>query len=1060
MSSDQPSSLYPPLARKFHDAESEAAVSAFWREHDIFARSIAQREGAPDWVFYEGPPTANGMPGVHHVMARLCKDIMCRYKTMTGHRVLRKAGWDTHGLPVERAVEKGLGIQGAQAIEEYGLGPFNDRCRESVWTCKGDWDEFTTLLGYWVDLDDPYITYDNDYIETVWWILSRFHAEGMLYKGHKVVPYCPVCATPLSANEMANSYRTVNDPSIFVKLKAVDPAGDEDEFFVTWTTTPWTLPSNVALAVGADFDYVRVRFGGEVLILAEARLGVLEGLHGDEQPEIIDRCKGADLLGRRYEQLLPFVSPDEGKRAFVVVEADFVTLDSGTGIVHMAPAFGEDDYQVGQRENLSFFRPVDANGAFTAEVTPWAGVHVKQADKAIIRHLEETGQLLKAMTYSHDYPFHDRCDNALIYFATPSWFIRTSAMRDDLVKANAEITWAPPEVGAGRFGNWLAGNIDWSLSRNRFWGTPLNVWICDDCGHLHLPTCRADLSELTGADQSGLDLHRPHVDDITFACPAAGCAGTMRRTPEVIDCWFDSGSMPFAQYHYPFENRELFENQFPADFISEGIDQTRGWFYTLLVISTFLMGRSSYKSCLVNELILDKKGKKMSKSVGNTVDPMAIMRTAGADPLRWYMLTCSPVWTPTRFDPEGVKEAQRKLIATLENTYNFFSLYANLDGFRVADAGEQELDQLDRWILSRLQSVAAEVAADLESLHLTRAAKTAGTFFMDDVSNWYVRLSRRRFWKGEMTPDKRAAFTTLHTVLGASLRLLAPFIPFTTEEIFRALVAHADAGASVHLTGFPTADPALVDAELERAMAAAQAVVGLGRSLRQESSLKTRQPLGRLLMHADDDRVALLMADPRLQGYVLEELNVKEIGTVDDPREVALLSAKANFRALGPRFGKQAPVAAKAITAMTPEQILALRDQGRVTLAVDGDQAEFTFEEVQVVEEGVAPFVAGGAGGLTVALDTTLTGDLLAEGLSRELVNKVQNLRKKSGLEVSDRIRLRIDGPAAVLDTVARFADHIAAETLATGVAAPGEMPYKDTFDIDGQEISIALDRA
>ncbi len=1054
--------LYPALARKFHDAESEALISAFWQENRTFERSIEQREGAQDWVFYEGPPTANGLPGVHHVMARLAKDIMCRFKTMTGHRVVRKAGWDTHGLPVERAVEKGLGIQGAQAIQEYGLGPFNDKCRESVWTCKEDWDEFTEKLGYWVNLDDPYITYDNNYIETVWWILNQFHAKDMLYKGHKVVPYCPVCATPISANEMANSYRKVNDPSIYVKLKATNPDGGADEYFLTWTTTPWTLPSNVALAIGKDFDYVRVRHAGEVFILAEARLGLLTELAGEDgpAPEVLETFKGAELLGRTYEQLLPFVEAEEGKKSFVVVEADFVTLDSGTGIVHMAPAFGEDDYQVGRRENLSFFRPVDANGEFTAEVKPWAGMPVKKADRSIIKHLAETGQLLKEESYAHDYPFHDRCDNALIYFATPSWFIKTSEMRDKLVEANAKITWAPPEVGHGRFGNWLAGNIDWSLSRNRFWGTPLNVWICDDCGERHLPTCRADLSELTGEDQSELDLHRPHVDNITFGCTSEGCTGTMHRTSEVIDCWFDSGSMPFAQYHYPFENKELFASQFPADFISEGIDQTRGWFYTMLVISTFLMGKSSYKSCLVNELILDNKGKKMSKTVGNTVDPMEIMRTAGADPLRWYMLTCSPVWTTTKFDIDGVKEAQRKLLATLENTYNFFTLYANLDEFRMDDGGEQQLDLLDKWILSRLQSVTDSVATDLEALHLTRAAKTISTFFLDDVSNWYIRLSRRRFWKGEMTPDKRAAFSTLYTVLESSLRLLAPFIPFTAEEIFRGLVAHRDEAASVHLADFPVSDSALIDENLEQSMAAAQAVVGLGRALRQESGLKTRQPLGKLLMHANDDRVALLMASATLQGYICEELNVKAIATVADPREVALLSAKANFRALGPRFGKQAKAAAAAITAMTPEQIMTLRENSRVELDMAGEAVEFTFEEVLVNEEGVAPYVAGGSAGLTVALDTTLTDELRQEGLCREIINKVQNLRKKSGLEVSDRIKLRIEGPESILAVVSGYGERIASETLAVTVAADGDMPYKDLFEIEDQEISIALDRA
>ena len=1047
--------LYPPLARKFHDARSEEHISRFWKEHDTFQRSISLREGSPDWVFYEGPPTANGLPGVHHAMARMCKDVMCRFKTMTGHRVIRKAGWDTHGLPVERAVEKSLGIQGSQAIQEYGLAPFNEECRRSVWSCKSDWDVFTEKLGYWVDLDHPYITYDNDYIETVWWILSRFHAEGMLYKGHKVVPYCPVCGTPISSHEMANSYRQVTEPSIYVKLKAADA----DEYFLTWTTTPWTLPSNVALAVGPEHDYVRVRHGDQVLILAEGRLSILADGDGNE-PEVLDRFKGADLLGRRYEQLLPFVTPPADKEAFKVVAADFVTLDSGSGIVHMAPAFGEDDYQVGQRENLAFFRPVDANGQFTDEVEPWAGMMVKKADPAIIKHLDVLNVTPPTEIYTHDYPYHDRCGNPLIYFATPSWFIRTSEMREKLVAANADITWAPPEVGAGRFGNWIAGAIDWSLSRNRFWGTPLNVWICSECGEMAVPSSRAELGAWAGRDLADLDLHRPHVDEITCPCRREGCAGTMTRTPEVIDCWFDSGSMPFAQYHYPFENKELFESQYPADFISEGVDQTRGWFYTLLVISTFLTGRSSYKSCLVNELVLDKKGKKMSKSLGNTVDPMEIMNEEGADPLRWYLATASPVWAPTRFDREGVREARRKLLATLENTYGFFSLYANLDGFQPEDKGAREPDHLDRWILSRLQSVTASVRADLDALHLTRAAKTLAGFVIDDVSNWYVRLSRRRFWKGEMTPDKRSAFGTLYTVLESSARLLAPFIPFTAEEIYRGLTARKDPEGSVHLQDYPQADRTLVDEDLERDMAAAQLIVQLGRSLRQEASLKTRQPLGRLVLHSLDDRAARLLADARLCGYIRDELNVKALEAVDDPTRVAHLAAKANFRALGPRFGKKAPVAAKAITGMTAAQIMELKTAGSIELEVDGEPAAFTFEEIQVTEEGVPPFVATAGQGLTVALDTTLTDELRQEGLCREIINKVQNLRKKSGLEVTDRIKLAVSGPQAVQEAVERYRERIQGDTLALTVADAGEFAYKESFVIEGQDIDIALERA
>ncbi len=1050
------SDLYPALSRPFHDAESEQRISAFWKEHDTFKRSISQREGAPDWVFYEGPPTANGKPGVHHVMARLCKDIICRYKAMTGHRVLRKAGWDTHGLPVERSVEKELGIQGAQAIQEYGLAAFNDKCRESVWTCKNDWDEFTEMLGYWVDLDDPYVTYTNEYIESVWAILQRFHAGDMLYRGHKVVPYCPICATPLSSHEMANSYKTVSDPSIFVRLKATDA----DESFLTWTTTPWTLPSNVALAVGEDFDYVRVRHGDEVLILAEARLDVLDQERG---VEVLETLKGRDLLGRHYEQLLPFCAVPDGEEAFKVVAADFVTLDSGTGIVHMAPAFGEDDFQVGKRENLAFFKPVDQNGQFTAEVEPWHGLHVKKADPKITKHLEASGQLYDQTTYSHEYPFHDRCGNALIYYATPSWFIATSKMRDQLVAANADITWAPPEVGSGRFGNWLAGNIDWSLSRNRFWGTPLNVWICDTCEGLHLPTHRGELSELTGVDQSELDLHRPHVDAITFGCTHEGCSGTMRRTPEVIDCWFDSGAMPFAQYHWPFfegensGNKELFDSQYPADFISEGIDQTRGWFYTMLVIGTFLTGRSSYKRCLVNELILDRKGKKMSKSVGNTVDPMAIMRESGADPLRWYMITVNPVWLPTKFESGGVDEARSKLLGTLENTYKFFATYANLDGWTPDPARETQPDLLDRWIISRLHSVSASVRDDLQAMNLTRAGKTVGAFILDDVSNWYVRLSRKRFWHGEVDTDKHTAYTTLHTVLETVLRLLAPYIPFTAEELYRSLRAHGDADVSVHLQDFPVADSALQDADLEARMGTAQDVVGLGRSLRQDTQIKVRQPLGRLLVHSTDASAASLLGDATLVDYVAGELNVKTVEALADPREVAVLAAKANFRALGPRFAKQSPQWAKAIEAMSPDQVMVLRETGQVTLSVDDRTEVLGFEEIQVRQEGTAPYAATGQGSLTVALDTTIDDVLRAEGLAREIINKVQNLRKKSGLEVSDRIALVVAGPDAVLSAVGDHADRIKQETLAESLAEEGELPFSDAFRIHDSDITIML---
>ncbi|MFH1844345.1 MAG: isoleucine--tRNA ligase [bacterium] len=1041
--------LYPPLARKYHDAESERLVSAFWKEQATFRKSIEIREGGPDFVFYEGPPTANGLPGVHHVISRLCKDIMCRFKTMTGFRVLRKAGWDTHGLPVERAVEKELGIMGRQAIEKFGVSAFNAKCRESVWKCKAEWDEFTDRIGYWVDLDDPYITYKDNYIETVWWILSQFDQADLLYRGHKVVPYCPICGTPISSHEMANSYQTVADPSIYVKIKVADA----DEFFVTWTTTPWTLPSNVALAVGEDFSYVRVRHGDEVLILAEARLGVLDP---EVKTEVLETFKGRDLLGRSYEQLFPFLSPGD-QRAFVVVPADFVTLDSGSGIVHMAPAFGEDDFLIGQRDGLAFFNPLDPHGQFTAEIEPYAGLHVKKADPRIIKDLKAQGRLLRVETYRHEYPFHDRCGNALIYFATPSWFIKTSAMREDLLAANRDIRWAPPEVGSRRFGNWLEGNIDWSLSRNRFWGTPLNVWICDSCGAQHMPTCRHDLTELTGEDQSALDLHRPYVDEISFPCQAADCSGSMFRTPEVIDVWFDSGSMPFAQYHYPFENRELFENQFPADFISEGIDQTRGWFYTMLVISTFLFKRSSYKSCLVHELVLDNKGKKMSKSVGNVINPHEILRDEGADALRWYMISASPVWKSTLFDRKGVKESQRKLLATLENTYNFFALYANLDGFAPAAGGEEKPTLLDRWILSRLSSVTESVRSDLEELNFTRAAKTLGAFVINDVSNWYVRLNRRRFWKGELSTDKRTAYSVLYRVLTGSLRLLAPFIPFTTEELYRNLVQHEDPEASVHLADFPTSDPVPHDPDLERTMASAQEVVGLARSVRQDANLHTRQPLARLLVHSGDDRGGQLVADERITALMMEELNVKDVVWLEDPTTVMTFSAKPNYRQLGPRFGKRAPLAAKRVEAMTSDEITAFQAAGSVDLDLEGETTNFGGDEISVAETGVDPYIAAAGGGFSIAIDTTLTPALIEEGLCREIINRVQNLRKRSDLAVSDRIELAVRGGSQIASVLAHFGDRIASETLAVDLDPSLDLPFGDTFSIDDIEISIAL---
>ncbi|MEJ2722866.1 MAG: class I tRNA ligase family protein, partial [bacterium] len=743
----------------------------------------------PRFVFYEGPPTANGKPGVHHVIARLSKDIVCRYKTKLWYQVIRKAGWDTHGLPVEIEVEKELGFDHKDQIETYGIAEFNAKCRESVFKYEKEWTRFTQRIGYWLDLEHPYVTYTNDYIETVWWILKQFWEKGLLYEGHKIVPYCPRCETSLSSHEVGLGYRDVSDPSIFVKFKAVD----SDDRFLVWTTTPWTLTANAALAVGADHDYVRVRHGGDTLILAEALLSVLDG-----DFEIIDRMKGRSLAGRRYEPLFPFFKDEPN--GFRVFAADFVSLEDGTGIVHIAPAFGEDDYRLHVEEVVPLLQPVTLQGTMSEDVVPWAGRWIKDADPDIIRELDHEGKLYRSGTIVHSYPFCWRCDTALIYYARRSWYIRTTAFRDAMIATNKKINWIPAEVGEHRFGNWLENNVDWALSRERYWGTP---------------------------DDDELDLHRPQVDGFVLECPE--CGGGMKRVTEVIDAWFDSGSMPFAQYHYPFDGTGTFDYQFPADFISEGIDQSRGWFYSLLAISTFLKGESSYKTCVVTELILDKNGQKMSKSRGNTVEPWSVLEKEGADALRWYLIATSPPWLPTRFDRKGVVESSQKLLGTIRNVYSFFAMYAALDDWRPSeDLGTPSL--IDRWILSRFHSTVAEVKKQLDVYDMTRAARSLQAFVLDELSNWYVRRSRRRFWKGEMGPDKVAAYHTLYSVLEGTTRLLAPFVPFVAEEITQALheaMTGESEGPSVHLERFPECDPGVIDAELESLMGTALRVCAL-----------------------------------------------------------------------------------------------------------------------------------------------------------------------------------------------------------------------------------------
>jgi isoleucyl-tRNA synthetase len=1002
--------------------EAERSTVKFWDDNKIFEKSVSLRPDDNRFVFYEGPPTANGKPGVHHAIARLCKDLVCRYKTMRGYQVIRKAGWDTHGLPVEIEVENQLGIKHKEEIEAYGIGEFNKKCKESVFQYEREWVEFTKRLGYWVDMDHPYITCENPYIETVWWIISEIWKKGLLYEGHKIVPYCPRCETSLSSHEVSQGYKDVSDPSIFIKFKS----RAADESFLVWTTTPWTLTSNAGLAVGENFDYVRVLHNGEKLVLAEARLGVLEG-----DFEVVEKVKGSTLAGTEYKPLFDFYRGTEG--AFKIHTGDFVSLEDGTGIVHIAPAFGEDDYKMHLERGVPILQPVQSNGTFNDIVEPWAGQWIKDADPSIVKDLKERNLLYASGKVTHAYPFCWRCTTALIYYARRSWYIKTTAFKDQLIEANKKVNWIPREVGEYRFGNWLENNVDWALSRERYWGTPLNVWKCDDCSEQIAVGSIAELEELCTnfPGREDLDLHRPDVDVLELACPK--CKGKMHRVSEVIDVWFDSGSMPFAQYHYPFEKDGKFEDQFPAEFISEGTDQSRGWFYSLLAISTFLKGESSYKNVLTTEMILDKHGHKMSKSKGNTVDPLDLINKEGADALRWYLSTTSPPWLPTRFDRKGVMESSQKLLGTLRNVYSFFAMYAEVDGYRLGDdKGQPNL--LDRWILSRFHTLSGRVRELLDAYDVTRAARLLQSFVLDELSNWYIRRSRRRFWKGEMGPDKLAAYWTLYSVLTGVLRLLAPFVPFLTEEIYQALrTAFAEDGEipeSVHLTDFPEPDMSAVDTELESLMETAIQVASLGRTVRNDAAIKIRQPLQKILIHDQDGKCEALAAHEEIKDLVLDELHVKELVVADDIQSLAGYKPIPSYRALGKRFGKAVQDIVTQINGMSQDDLEAFWKSGTMSLVLQDQKVTLEKEDVSVVLEGHSGFGAKEEHGTIVVLDLTLSDGLKMEGLAREIVNRLQNLRKKSGYDVTDRIIIRYEGEGAK----AVFSDQerlITSETLA-----------------------------
>ncbi|HEY7630255.1 MAG TPA: isoleucine--tRNA ligase [Thermoleophilaceae bacterium] len=1025
------SAAYNPVdpSQSFPDLEQN--VLERWRERDIFHESIRRREGGPGYVFYEGPPTANGRPGSHHVLARVFKDVFPRYKTMRGHQVHRKAGWDTHGLPVELEVERELGMQSKEDIENYGVAEFNQRCRESVLKYVNEFEQLTERIGFWVDTDDAYVTYTNEYIESVWWSLKEVWKKDLLFQGYKVVPYCARCGTALSSHEVAQGYEDRVDPSVFVRFPLKDEPGVS---FLGWTTTPWTLLSNAALAVAPDVTYVRARVGDEVLIVAEP---LVERVLG-EGVEIESKVKGSELAGTAYEPPFPYVS-DFGPRTHTVLEADFVTTEDGTGVVHTALAFGEDDFKLGEKYGMTVQNPVKEDGTFDERIEPYAGRFVIDANPDIIEALRESGRLFRAEEYEHSYPHCWRCGTPLIYYAKQSWYIRTTAINDQLLASNESVNWYPAHIKHGRMGRWLENNVDWALSRERYWGTPLPVWRCEEKHDL----CIGSLEELRslGAEVPD-DLHKPYIDDVVFPCP--DCGGEMRRVPEVIDAWYDSGSMPFAQWHAPFENQDVFEQRFPADYICEGIDQTRGWFYSLLAISTLLWGRSSYETCVCLGLILDQDGQKMSKSRGNVVSPWDVLDRFGADAFRWYLFTSKQPWDGYRFSMESVNEGVRQFLLTLWNTYSFFVLYANVNG--VPRDADGERNDLDRWILSRLAET-VEIARERLDDYDTTTAGRAAAAFVDDLSNWYVRLSRRRFWDGDP-----GAMATLRECLLTIAKVLAPLVPFVTDEIYENLDGSEP---SIHLCDYP--EPSGRDEQLETDMEVVRDAVELGRSARAHGKLKLRQPLAEaVVVAAPREREAI----ERLEQLVLDELNVKALRYVSEADELGRWELKPNYRTLGPRFGKDMPRVAEALAAIDASRAAAtLRVGGTVGIVLNGNDHPITADDVQLVLQPLEGYQVERAGTHAVALNLELDEGLVREGLAREVVHAIQNARKSAGLNVEDRISLILGGDADLLDAVRANEDYVTAETLATSLSYDGAGGGEETA-IEGKPLTIAVSRA
>lgn len=1021
-------------------SENEKRISEFWEEIDILQKSIDSREGQKPFIFYEGPPTANGRPGIHHVISRTLKDIVCRYKTMTGHQVKRKAGWDTHGLPVEIEVEKQLGLNNKQEIEEYGIEKFNQKCRESVFTYEKQWREMTKRMAYEIDLDNPYITLDNDYIETEWWILDKFFKEGYIYEGHKILPYCSRCGTGLASHEVAQGYKEIKTDTVYVKFKRKDA----DEYFLVWTTTPWTLASNVALTVNPEETYLKIRHKDEVYYVAKALAEQVVG----EDYEVIEELKGKDLEYVEYEQLMPFVSVPEGKKAFIVTLADYVTVDDGTGIVHTAPAFGEDDYNTGMRYDLPVLQPVDEDGKYTE--TPWKGTFVMDADPEIIRWLAEEGKLFRKQKVSHNYPHCWRCSTPLLYYAKPSWYIEMTKLKDKLIENNNSVEWYPPFVGEKRFGNWLENLNDWAISRSRYWGTPLNIWRCE-CGHDESIGSRKELVERAIEDiDENIELHRPYVDEVHIECPK--CGGTMTRVKDVIDCWFDSGSMPFAQHHYPFENKEKFDELFPADFICEGIDQTRGWFYSLMAISTFVMGVSPYKRVLVNDLILDKEGKKMSKSRGNTVDPFELFDEYGADALRWYLIYVSPPWVPTRFDIDGLKEVVSKFFVTIKNVYNFFTLYANTDNLdpREFFVDYKDRAELDRWILSKYNNLKKAVEEDMEAYDLTRAVRRIQDFANEDLSNWYIRRSRRRFWDPELTDDKKAVYNTTYEILVGLSQMIAPFAPFIAEEMYKNLTGEL----SVHLSYYPKANLELIDEKVEERMDLVRSMVTLGRAARESARIKVRQPLQKIYV---DGKYQDLISD--LVPLIKEELNIKEVVFAKDLNQYMDFSIKPNFRVLGPVLGPKLKDFQKALAQLDASVVAPMIEAGQsYTIDLDGEPFEINGDNVLITISAKEGFNVMMENNIFVILDTTITPELRDEGYAREFISKIQQMRKNNDYEVTDNIRIYFDGDEEITSALEKYEDYIKNETLAVSLEKVSDSSM-ERFDINDHDTGIMIER-